>query len=216
MEGSRLKYGFLANHSLLVERLEPMGLLPFLVSENVVSFEERQLIQNEVTSTLKVGKLLTIVHRKGVSDPGIYQRLLGVMREAEATSGQQLEYLVKGIVDESRKEGIEKQFEYATEVLEERSNAALRKHVHTLVQGLIVDEILPQLISTGVISPDENVVIRSGSTDNDRARRLINLLHQKATFGFVRFVVALLDSESHQSLGKLLSDGDPFLEALVS
>lgn len=99
--------------------------------------------------------------------------------------------------------------------MEERHNAALRKHETAIVQGLDVYEVLPHLVSTGVISPDENTAIQEAAMQSDRARRLVNILYRKGSSSFVRFIVALLDSESYQGLGKQLSEGDSYLEALV-
>lgn len=114
MEVNRLKYGFLANHGLLVRRLEPLSVLPSLVGVDVVSLDEKERIRHEVSTTLKVDRLLTSVHRRGVTDPEIYQRLLDVLKDTDATSGQNLEDIVKKIEEDSRKEGIEKRFEHTT------------------------------------------------------------------------------------------------------
>ncbi len=215
MEGNRLKYGFLANHGLLLRRLEPVSVLPYLVANDVVSFEEKERIGNEPSIALKVDKLLTVVHRRGVNDPGVYDRLLATLKDPDVTSGQQLESVVKKIEEDSRKEGIEKQFEYTTGVLEERHNASLRKNEPAIVKGLDVHDVLPHLMSVGVITIEENAAIRSAPTQSNRARRLVSILQTKGSFGFVRFVVVLLDLESYQGLGKLLSEGDSYLEALV-
>ena len=215
MEENRLKYGFLANHGLLVRRLEPLSILPYLVSAGVVSFDENERIRHEKSCMLIVDMLLNLVHRRGVTDPEIYQRLLKLLKDTDATSGQNLEDIVKKIEEDSRKEGIEKQFEHTTGVLEERHNAALRKHEKAIIQGLDVYEVLPHLVSTGVISLDENAAIRGASTHSDQARLLVNILCMKRSSDFVGFIVALLDSESYQGLGKRLSEGDPYLESLV-
>lgn len=215
MEGSQLKYGFLANHKMLVERVEPRGLLPYLIAENVISFEEKEVIRHEVTASLMVDKLLTIVHRKGVTDPAIYTRLLGVLREAGATGGQYLESIVESIESDSQREDIQSQFEYTMGVLEEKHNAALRAHEQTIIQSLDVAEVLPNMISFGAITPEENAVIRSAPTQNDKARRLVNIIYQKGSNAFAKFVVALLDSESYRPLGKLLSKEDTYLQTLI-
>lgn len=215
MDASRLKYGFLANHGLLLRRLEPDSVLPYLISEDIISFEEKERIAKEPSSALKVDKLLTDVHRRGVNDPNVYGRLLSVLKDPEITSGQQLASVVTKVEEDSRKEGIEKQFEYVTGILEESHNAALRQHESAIVKGLDVHTVLPYMVSVGVISPDENAAIRSAPTQSSRARRLVGILQTKGSSAFVHFIVALLDSDSYQSLGRQLAEGDSYLEALV-
>ena len=203
MEG-RLKYGFLANHKKLVERLEPVELLPSLITENVISFEEKELIQHEATATLKTDRLLTVVHRRGSLDPDIYGRLLRVLKDAEASSGQELGDIVKSIEEDSKKEEVWKRFQYTVGILEEAHNAALRMHEQRIVQGLSVDEIMPELISAGVLSLEEKDRIHGGATENEKARRLVNVLFKKGSYVFELFVVVLLQSEIHRRLGELL------------
>ena len=203
MEG-RLKYGFLANHKELIERLEPVELLPFLIPQSVISFEEKELVQHESTTTLKTDRLLTIVHRRAASDPDVYGRLLGVLKDAEASSGQELGDIVKKIEEDSKREDVRRRFQYTIGVLEEAHNAALRMHEQTIVQGLSVDEIMPELISAGVLSLEEKDRIHGGATENEKARRLVNLLYKRGSYVFELFVGVLLKSDSHRRLGELL------------
>ncbi len=119
---SRLKFAFLASHAQLVRRLKHSSVLPYLVSVYVVTPEEKERIQNEASSELRVDKLLTVVHRRGVNDPAIYSRLLSVLKDPEATSGQNLQEIVKKIEEDSRNEDIQERFAEASDV------AALKKH----------------------------------------------------------------------------------------
>ncbi len=211
---SRLKCAFLASHAQLVRRLELRSVLPHLVSEDVVTLEEKERIQNEASSERRVDKLLTAVHRRGVNDPAIYSRLLYVLKDPEATSGQKyLQEIVKKIEEDSRNEDIQKRF---AEASEERHVAALRKH-ESAILSVDVHQVLPSLMSDGVITPKENEDIRSVSVElGERAGKLlISSLQTKGLFGFQRFVVALHESGCYQRLVEQLAEGVPNLAALV-
>lgn len=211
MEGKRLKYGFLANHDVLVGRVEPLGLLPSLVAEGVVTFEDKERIKNEVTSTAKVDKLLSIVHRRGVTDEKVYERLLKVLKEAGDSGGQDLDDVVQKIKEDAHKEGVEKRFEYAAGILEERHNAVLKANEHAIVSNLNVEDVLPHLVSSGVVTHEENVAVRNEATQNKRAESLVKIVHRRGSAAFEAFVSALKKSESYHELTSLLSDGGAVL-----
>ena len=198
MEGSALFYAFLAYHDELVKRLEPKGLFPVLVTENIITLDEKEEIEHKVTSPCKVDKLLDVVHGKGSCDGSIYERFLGVLREAGTTCGQPLGDIAQGILEKSREEGIEKRFAHAL------GDPALRKHELDIVQCLDVKEVLPCLVGAGVMSLKQNEEVRSGRTRIDRASTLVHILFDKGTFGFEEFVKALHQSESYKNLGSLL------------
>lgn len=207
MEGKRLKYGFLANHGILVERVEPMGLLPMLVAEGVVTFEDCERIKHEVTSADKVDKLLTLVHRKGVSNGEVYERLMKVLKGAGDSGGQYLSDVIQRVKEVSYQEGIEKRFEYAVQILEESHNAVLKAYKHVIVHTLNVDDVLPQLISSGVVTLEENVAIRSEVTQSKRASKLVEIIRHYGSAAFDLFVVTLRESEGYRELANQLSMG---------
>ncbi len=216
MEGNRLKYAFPANHSVLMRRLALETVLPHLISKAVVSTEENERIGKEQTSATKGDYLLTVVHRRGVNDPEVFDRLLATLKDPDATNGQQLDDVVKRIEEDSRKVDIDKQFEYTTRVMEGRHNAALRKNESAIVNGLDVHEVLPNLIDYGVINLEENAAIRKKRTLSEQARQLVRVLQTKGAFGFKHFVRAFLDSEGYKDLGEMLSEGESYsTEALV-
>ena len=207
MEGKRLKYGFLANHDVLVGRVEPLGLLPFLVAEGVVTFEDEERIKHEITSTAKVDKLLSVVHRRGVTDEKVYERFLKVLKEAGDLCGQDLDDVVRKIEEDANKEGIEKRFEYAVGILEEHHNAVLKANEHAIVSNLNVEDVLPQLVSSGVVTHEENVAVRNEVTQNKRAESLVKIIHRRGSAAFEAFVSALDKSEGYHELSSLLSEG---------
>lgn len=215
---ARLRYGFLALHGALMRRIDPDGLLPLLVSASVVSLDEKDIVQRELTAARKVDRLLTSLHRRAVSDPDAYARMLAAMREAYAQLGDDLRGLADEVEAESRKEEVSRRFQGArTTVLEEAHGAALRAHCSAIAGSLLVDEVLPQLVSAGAVTLEENAAIRHAgrASESERARRLVDVIRDKGSLAFAKFAAALLESESYRPLGRLLAKGDPYLETLV-
>lgn len=208
MAERRLKYGFLANHAVLVRRLTPASVLPSPVAENVLTPEDKERISKEASSQLVVDKLLTSVHRRGVNDPRIYDRLLSVLKDPEATSGQNLHDIVRKIEEDSLSEDVEKRF------TEEKHVAALKKH-ESRIASVDVHKLLPNLMSDGVISPEENAAIRSLPNESDQAKELVSNLQKKGLYGFRRFVLALHESDCYQGLVEQLAEADSDLQALM-
>lgn len=216
-DSARLKYGFLALHSALLKRIDPDGLLPLLVSADVVSLDEKDIIQHELTDSRKVDRLLTALHRRAASDPGAYARMLAAMRDAYVQLGDDLRGLAEEVEVESGKDEVARRFRGAPTVLEEAHNAALRAHRAAIAGSLRVHEVLPELVSAGAVTLEENAAIRHAGRagESERAQKLLDVIHDKGSLAFAKFAAALLESESYQHLGRLLAKGDPYLETLV-
>lgn len=157
---ANLKYGFLSNHQRLTIQLELNSLLPFLISESLITFNEKELIKSESTSTERTDKLLTIIHRRGNTDETVYERFLKLLSDPMVTSGQQLDTLVEKIRHDSESDEVISKFNYSGGVLVEGHNTSLREHEESIVGSLSVGEVLPQLISRGIVSTQENDDIR--------------------------------------------------------
>ena len=212
---ARLKFGFLSLHRELVSRIDPDGLLPQLVSAGVVTLDEKELVQSVVTAGRQLDKLLTFLHRHAVADPSVYTRMLSAMREVFFVTGDDLRKLADEVEAESLKEDVVRRFHYLSTVLEEGHNAALRTHGPAIAASLRVEEVLPRLVSAGAVTLEENAAIRAETSDSDKSNRLLRLVSEKGSLAFSKFAAALLESQSYQHLGKLLSRGDPYLETLV-
>ena len=152
VDGGRLKYGFLHNHHTLVSRLSVPSILPHLYSESLITAMEKDMIQHEPTDWMKADKLLDIIHRHGFSNPSVYLTLFDLLSDDSVTAGQNLEKVLVKIKSDSLSDEVLKKFDYGARFLEEDDRAALLKHKWTIVQSLSVNEILPELISCGVVS----------------------------------------------------------------
>ena len=155
-----LRYGFLHNHHRLVRQLELDSLFPYLIANDLITMAEKELIQNEPSSSSGVDKLLTILHRRGNTDPSVFKRFLQLLADPDVASGQNLGGLVQSIRHDSDSQDIGSKYSYSEGVLLEGHNAALREHEEALVSSMSVSEVLPELVARGVVSAQENDEIR--------------------------------------------------------
>ena len=158
MEEGNLRYGLLENHGVLVLRLDPTAIMPFLVSEGLLSLDEKQVIENRATGGEKTDGLLTLIHRKAVADEGVYERFLKILGDEFLSGGQHLHELVSKIYDDALNPAVLARHTIQPGQLDPSQKAALSSHEETLVSSLNVDEVLADLVSLGVLSLDENEV----------------------------------------------------------
>lgn len=160
MDGRRLRYGFLNNHHILVKRLSTASLLPYLYAESLVTSNEKSLIQNQPADGMKADLLLDILHRQGLSNPQVYLDFFSLLSDESVTSGQNLGEVLDKIKKDSLSEEVVQKFDYRRRLLEEDDHASLIKHKWTIVQSLSVQELLPELVSCGVISTSDKEEIK--------------------------------------------------------
>ena len=158
MEANRLRYGLLANHSRLVLKLDPVAVMPYLISDGLVSMDEKEVILSKTTGGEKTDALLTLVHRKAVSDKSVYERFLSILGDDILSGGQQLENLVAQIRRDADSDGVAERYRAAPSRLDPRQKAALQAEEKALVSSLNAEELVPDLVSCGVLSLDENEV----------------------------------------------------------
>ena len=204
MDGKKLRVGFLSQHRALVRRLDTESLLPELVGEGLLSHDENTAIRHELTGSQKSDSLLTIIHRKGFANPAVYVSFLKLLSDRFITAGQQLESLVQAIKDDSVDEAIANKFSNATDVLEENHNASLQAHKQTIVGSINVYEILPFLISEGVVTILEKEDINAKATVTERAELLLRVIRARGSPAFLVFVRVLASLESYEHLARLL------------
>ena len=157
---SDLRCGFLASHHILTKRLDTEALLPYLISTGLISPDEKELILHEVTGLQKTDRLLTILHRRGVVNQKIYDKVFELLSDGSVSAGQLLDDVLKKIKLDSRDEQVKARFDYSSGELKAGDNVSLRRLEERIVNGLSVSEVLPQLISFGVVDLSENERIR--------------------------------------------------------
>ena len=151
-----LRCGFLANHHSLVKKLDTDALLPDLISHGLITPDEKELISHETTGSQKTDRFLTSLHRRGTVDSSVYQKLLDLLSDESVAAGQFLSEVVKQIKADSSDENVKARF----------TNSDLREgdgdwnDEDNVVKSLSVKEVLPQLVSYGVVTWNENDRIR--------------------------------------------------------
>ena len=155
-----LRYGFLANHHVLTKKLDTEALLPDLISSGLISLEEEELILHEITGSQKSDRLLMILHRRGSVNPDIFDKLFKLLSDDSVSSGQLLGDVLKKIQADSCDETVKARFLYSTKELMVGDNVSLRHFEDKIVNALTVSEVLPQLVSYGIVNLSENDLIR--------------------------------------------------------
>lgn len=150
-----LRSGFLANHDILVKKLDTEALLPDCISRGLITLEEREFISNEATGPQKTDRFLTIIHRRAQQKPDTFDELLVLFSES---SGQLLDDVLKQIREDSVDPAVQARF---TSDVDKDKPISQRKHIEDkIIESLNVNEVLPLLISHGVVSLKDNESIR--------------------------------------------------------
>ena len=202
-----LRCGFLANHSYLTRKLDLRTVMPLLVQEGLVTFDEQERIENRDRSTSddRCDALLALVHRKAAADNNVYEKFLDVLEDERCSNGQpHLVTLATTIRNDATKEEVVRRFTPTPCGLYTRQKEALRLLQDQLEESLIVEGILPDLVTDGVVNLDDNEFIRAGDSSKDKVRRLLTRLKQKSSQQFSGFVSTLKNSDTYKELGKRL------------
>jgi hypothetical protein len=150
-----LRSAFLASHDILVKKLDTDALLPGCVSHGLITLDEQELISREPTGSQKTDRFLSIIHRRAQQKPGTFEELLKLLSDS---SGQLLDGVLKQIRADSTDPTIQVRF---TSDVDRDKPISQRKHIEDrIIESLSVNEVLPLLISHGVVTLQENELIR--------------------------------------------------------
>ena len=152
-----LKYGFLANHHILLKRLDTEALLPYFISRGLITPEQEELIKREPTGRDKADRFLMILHRRASVHCTVYDELLTLLSDKNVAAGQILDDVLRKIGEDSRDPNVQARFDGGSKT---GSDVSLRTSEDTVTQALIVSEVLPQLVSYGVVTCEESDIIR--------------------------------------------------------
>lgn len=161
MAGRKLRCAFLANHHILIQRLDVEAILPDCISLGLLTLEDQELIRHETTGSQKTDRFLTIIHRRGQQTPDVFNELLKLLSDEDVTSGQVLDDVLKRIREDSEDPNIQARF--ASQLRNEDEPLSLENIEDRIIKSLTVNEVLPQLISQGVVTIQENELIRQVS-----------------------------------------------------
>ena len=163
-ETMKLRYGLLANHGVIVLKLDPMAIMPYLISEGLLSLDEKQVIQSKVTDSEKTDGILTLIHRKAIADESVYERFLNILGDEILSGGQHLQKVVSKVYEDSSDPVVLEMHQPKPGGLAPKQKAALISQEESIVSSLTVDDVLADLVSLGVLSLDENEVFLTTCT----------------------------------------------------
>ena len=145
---------FLASHHILVKKLDTEALLPDCISRGLITLDEQEGIL-QATGSQKADRFLTIIHRRGQQKPRTFEELFEVLSES---SGQLLDVVLEQIKADSVDPTIQARF--ASDV-DKNKPISQRKYIEDrIIESLSVNEVLPLLISHGVVNLQQNELIR--------------------------------------------------------
>ena len=151
-----LRSGFLASHHILLKRLDTEALLPYFISRGLITIEQEELIKREPTGPNKADRLLMILHRHGSVDSKVYDELLALLSDKTVAAGQVLDDVLRKIKEDSCDPMVQARYDDGLKA----GNVSLHTSEDAITKALIVSEVLPQLVSYGVVTCEENDIIR--------------------------------------------------------
>ena len=205
MSSEDYRLSFIANHSRLVRKLTPFELIQTLFTEELITLTEKQEVESINTDTQKINKLLGIFHRRYNGYPDIFKRVFDVLIKINADEGGYIDHVIIKL-----EESLENppNFSSSHELLTEEDRARLRLYEDTIIRTLDIGNILPDLISEGVVSFDESETIVSASDAQERNKRFLKLLTARGSDVYHKFVDILKETEVYEDLGhKLVGTG---------
>ncbi len=158
MDEESFKLGFLHNHSVLVSRLSTTSILGDVYAAGIVSAIEKEVISKQLAESQKTDKLLDIIHRQGVANTRIYCTFFELL--STVTSGQNLGSILEQIKADSKSEEVQRKFQYVRSSLEETDRKVMIAFKSLIEKTLSVEDVLPELVSDGIVSYMEKVDIQ--------------------------------------------------------
>ena len=199
MDPERYRNAFRANHSRLVRKLTSPELVETTYAKDLISLSEKEEIEAEKTESSRVNKCLNIFHRRYYGDRNIYEKLLQVLEEINENESGIIEHVITAL-NESLNHPPE--FPSKTMPLSEFDRERLQYNETTIMATLDVLQLLPDLISEGVVTFEEAETFEEETSFGKRGQRLVRLLNNKGSDVFERFVDILTESEIYEQLAR--------------
>ena len=194
----RLRDAITRTHYVIVESLDPNIILSYLLSGDVLTSSDVEIVDSKVTNNAKCSKIMAVVHKKGIADVSIYQKFMNALYQADSNK-------VKFIIDciEKARDDTTSRLNWSTPLSEEQKYVWLHNR-HLIADSLEVSSVIDWLISEGVVNHVEAEAISSGDTSFAQAKRLLKVVERRGTEGYVKFREAL-DKHGYSKLAYFLS-----------
>ncbi len=201
MDPERYRNAFRANHSRLVRKLTSSELVGKVYSKDLITVSEKEEIEAEKTEFSRVNKCLSIFHRRYYGDRSIYMKLFNVLEEINDDEGGIIDHVISALNDSLNHPP---EFPSSTMLLSEFDRERLRSNETTIATTLDVLQLLPDLISEGVVTFEDAEAFGEETSFGKRGHILVRLLNSKGSDVFERFIEVLRESEVYEQLARNL------------
>ena len=200
----RLRDAITRTHYVIVQSLDPNIVLSNLLSGDVLTSSDVEIVDSKVTNNAKCAKIMAVVHKKGIADLSVYQKFMNALRQAEETHGSRIKFIID-CIEEARDDATSRP-NWSTPLSEDQKYVWLHNR-HVIADSLEVSAVIDWLISEGVVDHVEAEAIMSGDTSVVQAKRLLKVVEKRGAEGYVKFREAL-DKHGYSKLAYFLSTHD--------
>ena len=173
----QLRSAFIANFKVMVDDLQPEELLPTCLSRKVLSPQESEEVVAEKTREAKNNRLLSIIHRKSNANAAVLNDFVEVLEELNPSDSRYFGHIIDGLRSKHPPcSSSEFPVHYNAEELYSLLQARLQTLYQVIFTSVDVIHILPELVSSGVITMSQNEEVRTGTTREQRASSLLNMM----------------------------------------
>lgn len=203
MSSEDYRTAFIVNHRRLVRKLTSFELIQATYTKNLITQDEKDRIEAIKTDTDRLNKLLGLFHRRYYADRDIFRKVFEILEEINADEGGYIDHVIHAF-NETLKDL--PTLPRSHELLNEEDRARLHLNETTIIATLDVCQILPDLISESVVSPEESETIENIDNFQGRAQKFLSILTNRGSESFQRFLDILIDTEVYEQLAYKLKD----------
>ena len=190
---------FLLHHSGLVKNLTPQEVLDVAFAKGLISLEEKTRVAAERTDFDRVDQLLIVFHRRYASDTTVFKRLYEVVQQVNEEESGALSHVVndlKATIDGNMVGDVT----IPQGPLSDEDASSIAASEEVLKKSFEVKQVLPELISAGVITWEEHEKINEPVDFEERVAKFLQFLRQRGSAAFSRFVEVLDETEIYKKL----------------
>lgn len=196
------KKAFTANHSRLVRKLTAFEVIESCYTNGLITLSEKGEIETYKTDLVQLSKLFGIFHRRYFSDRGIFQKVFRVLKEVNDEEGGYIDHVIYAIEETLNSSSNVPSVSHG--LLSQGDRARLQSNEATILTTLDVSQIIPDLISEGVISFEESFSIENESDFKKRVQKFLQILSSRSSEIYQKFISILMETEVYEQLAHKL------------
>ena len=194
------KKAFTFNHSRLVRQLTAFEAIEGCYVVGLITYSEKDEIESLKTDMLQLNRLFGIFHRRYFADREIFSKVFQVLKNVNDAEGGYIEHVILAIRDFINDPSSFSTVSDEAHLLSDEDRARLQLNEQNLINSLDVNQIIPDLISDGIISFEESFLIEHESDFKKRGQKLVQILTSRSAEIYRRFVEILRETEVYEQL----------------